>query len=154
MANQSTSGWTEERTAQLTQLWHEGLSFSCIAAEIGGVSRNAAIGKASRMGLTGRAPTKTKKPNYSPRQKHNAHPERAAIRVVEAAIAAEFYAEEVVDLSAEQKAVSVTFFDLKPHHCKWPYGDPRKPDFVFCGCDRAPDSPYCRAHMRIGTRPA
>src|ERR1041385_458667 len=48
-------GWTDERVAQLTKLWADGLSASQIAAELGGITRNAVIGKVHRLGLSGRA---------------------------------------------------------------------------------------------------
>ncbi|MFC0218869.1 GcrA family cell cycle regulator [Pseudochelatococcus lubricantis] len=47
--------WTDERVEQLRKLWSDGLSASQIATEIGGVSRNAVIGKVHRLGLSGRA---------------------------------------------------------------------------------------------------
>lgn len=47
--------WTDERVEQLRKLWTDGLSASQIATEIGGVSRNAVIGKVHRLGLSGRA---------------------------------------------------------------------------------------------------
>ena len=47
--------WTDERVARLSKLWAEGLSASQIAADLGGVSRNAVIGKVHRLGLSGRA---------------------------------------------------------------------------------------------------
>ncbi len=47
--------WTEERVELLKQLWTDGRSASQIAAEIGGCSRNAVIGKIHRLGLSGRA---------------------------------------------------------------------------------------------------
>lgn len=50
--------WTEEREHMLSQLWSEGLSASQIAGRLGGVTRNSVIGKAHRLGLTGKAPTK------------------------------------------------------------------------------------------------
>ena len=48
-------GWTEERVELLKKLWAEGLSASQIAAQLGGVSRNAVIGKVHRLKLSGRA---------------------------------------------------------------------------------------------------
>ena len=46
----------------------------------------------------------------------------------------------------------VTFFDLEPHHCRWPYGD--SPDVMFCGNPKEPGCPYCRNHMlQAYTRP-
>ena len=43
--------WTEERIERLKKMWHEGATASQIADELGGVSRNAVIGKAHRLGL-------------------------------------------------------------------------------------------------------
>lgn len=41
----------------------------------------------------------------------------------------------------------VTFAELQSHHCKWPFGDPKQPDFRFCGCTRVEGKPYCAAHV-------
>ena len=49
--------WTDERVEQLKKLWAEGLSASQIAGRLGGVTRNAVIGKVHRLGLSGRATT-------------------------------------------------------------------------------------------------
>ena len=46
--------WTEERIATLTKMWENGATASQIADELGGVSRNAVIGKAHRLGLKSR----------------------------------------------------------------------------------------------------
>ncbi|MBP8939426.1 MAG: GcrA cell cycle regulator, partial [Agrobacterium sp.] len=46
--------WTDERVEKLKKLWAEGLSASQIAAQLGGVSRNAVIGKVHRLNLPGR----------------------------------------------------------------------------------------------------
>ncbi len=51
--------WTDERVARLTKLWADGLSASQIAAQLGGVSRNAVIGKVHRLKLPGRAKART-----------------------------------------------------------------------------------------------
>src|SRR3954465_2625436 len=47
--------WTDERVETLKKLWSDGLSASQIAAELGGITRNAVIGKVHRLGLSGRA---------------------------------------------------------------------------------------------------
>ena len=53
-------GWTDERVELLKKLWNEGLSASQIAGRLGGVTRNAVIGKVHRLGLSGRVtPTRT-----------------------------------------------------------------------------------------------
>ncbi|NYF32355.1 GcrA family cell cycle regulator [Sphingopyxis sp. JAI108] len=46
--------WTDERIEQLRSMWEKGLTASQIADELGGVSRNAVIGKAHRLGLKSR----------------------------------------------------------------------------------------------------
>ena len=58
-------GWTEERVELLKKLWVEGLSASQIAGRLGGVTRNAVIGKVHRLGLSGRA---TSSRSSAPRQ--------------------------------------------------------------------------------------
>ena len=47
--------WTDERIERLKSLWTKGMTASHIADELGGVSRNAVIGKAHRLGLQSRA---------------------------------------------------------------------------------------------------
>ena len=49
--------WNDERVELLKKLWAEGLSASQIAGRLGGVTRNAVIGKVHRLGLSGRATT-------------------------------------------------------------------------------------------------
>ena len=57
--------WTDERVSTLKKLWLDGLSASQIAKQLGGVTRNAVIGKVHRLGLSGRAapsqPTRTRR---------------------------------------------------------------------------------------------
>src|SRR5580698_4207458 len=55
MKEDSSMSWTDERVELLKKLWSDGLSASQIAAELGGITRNAVIGKVHRLGLSGRA---------------------------------------------------------------------------------------------------
>jgi GcrA cell cycle regulator len=48
------NAWTEERVALLRKLWAEGLTAAAIASRLGGTTKNAVIGKADRLGLSGR----------------------------------------------------------------------------------------------------
>ena len=58
-------GWTDERVANLKKLWLDGLSASQIAKQLGGVTRNAVIGKVHRLGLSGRAaPSQPSRPAF------------------------------------------------------------------------------------------
>jgi GcrA cell cycle regulator len=59
--------WTDERIERLTSLWTQGMTASQIADELGGVSRNAVIGKAHRLGLQSRpSPVKPNEPEEEP----------------------------------------------------------------------------------------
>ena len=65
--------WTEERIATLTKMWESGATASQIADELGGVSRNAVIGKAHRLGLKARpSPVKANEPKPAPRKETEA----------------------------------------------------------------------------------
>ena len=69
--------WTEERIATLTKMWESGATASQIAEELGGVSRNAVIGKAHRLGLKSRpSPVKAgeKAKAKTPAKKKDAKP--------------------------------------------------------------------------------
>src|SRR3569833_3432360 len=61
--------WTDERVELLKKLWSDGLSASQIAAKLGGITRNAVIGKVLRLGLSDRA----KSPSSAAPQPHKTH---------------------------------------------------------------------------------
>jgi len=113
--------WTDERIELLKNLWDSGQSASQIAKELGeGVTRNAVIGKAHRLGLKSRpSPVKADKPEAA-----------AAPKRVE---------------KKEAKKL-VTLLDLTDRMCKWPHGHPGDEDFHFCGKPSEPGMPYCAAH--------
>ena len=68
--------WTEDRVEILSKLWAEGLSASQIAKQLGGVTRNAVIGKVHRLGLSGR--DKPSRPKTATKAKPAAKPRTAA----------------------------------------------------------------------------
>src|SRR5947208_15146331 len=70
--------WTEERIERLKKMWHDGMTASHIADELGGVSRNAVIGKAHRLGLQARpSPVKPNEPEPRPKPKAKEKPQPA-----------------------------------------------------------------------------
>ena len=71
--------WTDERVELLKKLWADGLSASQIAAELGGITRNAVIGKVHRLGLSGRAKSSS---SASPRPRRRSDPHRARCRLL------------------------------------------------------------------------
>ena len=73
--------WTDERIDRLKALWTKGLTASHIADELGGVSRNAVIGKAHRLGLQSRpSPVKPNEPSPRPKAEGEGQARRALRR--------------------------------------------------------------------------
>ena len=155
--------WTDERVEMLKKLWADGLSASQIAAQLGGVSRNAVIGKVHRLGLAGRAKstrTTTQRPRAKPRpaKPTTRVPQfsgNAALRMEpEAApqpvVAPRPVLEEII-IPEEERA---TILDLNEHRCKWPVGDPTREDFYFCGRHSGPGGPYCEHHAKVAFQPS
>jgi len=133
-------GWTDERVEQLKGLWNEGLSASQIARALGGISRNAVIGKVHRLGLAGRAvPTRSERPRTQRRTAIHTAP--APIEVIE---------EDPIPLADGHFATVLTITDRM---CHWPIGDPSENEFHFCGRKPRPGSPYCEAHARKAYQP-
>lgn len=145
--------WTEERVELLKTLWAEGLSAAQIANKMGGVTRNAVIGKVHRLGLSGRAtPAKPQRGRILAAEKREdaAAPAESPRMTAKAAAAPEpeFIAPLVLD-SGDPTTVST----IKNNMCKWPIGDPAKDDFHFCGQPTMPGKSYCAYHARMAFQP-
>ncbi len=118
--------WTDERVALLKQLWGEGKTAAEIARALGdGVTRNAVIGKAHRLKLSNRVSPIQQNDNVKPPE-----PERKL---------------EAVKASPPP---GVKLADLRERMCRWPVGDPKDPDFHFCGCQAVAGLPYCAEHAK------
>ncbi|PYE86397.1 GcrA family cell cycle regulator [Phyllobacterium leguminum] len=170
--------WTDERVELLKKLWSEGLSASQIAAQLGGVSRNAVIGKVHRLKLSGRgktsaAPARSKKVNTvnsTARVNVNAPTSSASQQTVvrtsvhksvgATALQAEYSVEAVAHTVIRPSAEVVvpisrrlSLLQLSERTCKWPVGDPLNEDFHFCGNDSAETGPYCTYHSKLAFQP-
>jgi GcrA cell cycle regulator len=151
--------WTDERVELLTKLWSEGLSASQIAGRLGGVTRNAVIGKVHRLGLSGRATTSrlnSSRPRAriasSRRPKSRfASPGNLALRALYHPDAEPFVPQfEELDIPlAERKTLQM----LTECNCRWPIGDPQHADFHFCNRNKVPGLPYCEFHARRAFQP-
>ena len=137
----------------------DGLSASQIAAELGGITRNAVIGKVHRLGLSGRAksPSSATQRQRKPRtHSHMLRVPRPAMRGNTAlAHAFEYDAEpepEVLDniIPIGQRR---TLLELNEATCRWPIGDPGSADFFFCGGQTVTSLPYCAYHSRVAYQP-
>jgi GcrA cell cycle regulator len=153
--------WNDERVEALKKLWADGLSASQIAGRLGGVTRNAVIGKVHRLGLAGRATTSRMK-SHRPRVRSQAARRLMKARPPVAAGNQAFRnlylgdsepyvppAEEIVIPMHERKYIQT----LTETCCRWPIGDPQQPDFHFCGKSKIPGLPYCEVHARRAFQP-
>lgn len=137
--------WTDDRVALLKKLWGEGKTAAEIAKELGGVTRNAVIGKAHRLKLSNRvspiqqnkkpAPVKTPANTQSP-----------------PATSAKKKAQLVRE--ADDKRTRIPLTALQNGECRWPLGDPREKNFGFCGAEGLPGLPYCLEHSQSAYQPA
>jgi GcrA cell cycle regulator len=145
-------GWTDERVETLKKLWQDGLSASQIAKQLGGVTRNAVIGKVHRLGLSGRAtPSKPARPVFkAPRPARATVAPSAPRRIAEPMVATPAPAPvRYVD----EAPGSATVLTLGAHMCKWPIGDPASDNFTFCG-RRIGEGPYCVEHAQVAYQPS
>jgi GcrA cell cycle regulator len=149
--------WTDERVELLKKLWQDGLSASQIAGQLGGVTRNAVIGKVHRLGLSGRAKTPS---SASPRPRKprvaNGYRSRPQFRG-NTALMLDYEPEGELDLDPLANVVPmgprVSILELTEATCRWPMGDPGNADFVYCGSQTKTSLPYCPYHARIAYQP-
>ena len=150
--------WTDERVELLKKLWTDGLSASQIAAELGGITRNAVIGKVHRLGLSGRAKSTS---SGVPRQRKPRAPSMLRIgRVAIRGNTALAHAYEIEEAEPEllDNIIPIgqrrTLLELNEQTCHWPIGDPSSTDFFFCGGQAITSLPYCSYHSRVAYQPA
>ncbi|MCB9989955.1 MAG: gcrA cell cycle regulator family protein [Rhodospirillales bacterium] len=132
--------WTDERVALLKKLWGEGKTAAEIAQTLGGVTRNAVIGKAHRLKLSNR---------LSPIQQNNKKP---APKPVEDKPMPRKVANDTAIMDQNIKGVQLS--ELKEKMCRWPIGDPKDADFRFCGCQAIAGLPYCGEHAKVAYQAA
>ncbi len=145
--------WTEDRVELLAKLWAEGLSASQVATQLGGVTRNAVIGKVHRLGLSGRAkpsrPTK-RKPRTKLAKTRSITPRKpSAPRRVPAPPPP-----PPLEAKLLPSGEFATIMTITEHLCKWPLGDPSSADFRFCGRGTDKGEPYCKSHAQLAYQPA
>ncbi len=173
--------WTDERVETLKRMWSEGQSASQIAKELGGVTRNAVIGKVHRLGLSNRTGGQPAKPvkDAAPEPKPAPQPaikepaaeaapepaERPSVPARKPIIPAgqplppqpsanEISPEALANVrEIEKKAKKISLMELTERTCKWPVGDPATDDFWFCGLPVQPGKPYCEAHVGVAFQP-
>lgn len=140
------AGWTEHRVATLAKLWADGHSASVIASRLGGVTRNAVIGKVHRLGLAGRQTSvwKAKTRPASPRGRRQ--PTQLSFHL----LPPRPHPKPALAPAFEPTPLMLSLERLSAQSCRWPIGDPKEPGFGFCG--RHARGRYCQHHEHVGTR--
>lgn len=147
-------GWTPERINTLKKLWQDGLSASQIAKQLGGVSRNAVIGKVHRLGLSGRAaPSQPARRAYKPPRAPRPVKAKAPSAAPKAAASNTKATSVPLPVFRVEEPGSATILTLGAHMCKWPIGDPASDNFTYCGRRAQDGAPYCLDHSRVAYQP-
>lgn len=139
--------WTEEKVAKLKELWGKGNTASQIAEIIGGISRNAVIGKAHRLNLSAKIKTRASSNinnNYKSNNQNNINKltRGRKSRFKSLIIEKDFEPENPKQLE-----------ELNENSCKWPIGHPNEESFYFCGRTSLKDFSYCRLHLLYAYQP-
>ena len=138
--------WTEEKVAKLKELWGKGNTASQIAEIIGGLSRNAIIGKAHRLNLSAKIKTRTATSNQtfenSIENRNNKTKRGRRSKFKSLIIEKDFEPENPKQLE-----------ELDESCCKWPIGHPNEKSFYFCGRSSLKDFSYCKLHLLYAYQP-
>ena len=138
--------WTDEKVAKLKELWGKGNTASQIAEIIGGISRNAVIGKAHRLNLSAKIKTrsvasnKNIENNLEEKDFKSRKGRKSKFRSL--LIEKDFEPENPKQLE-----------ELDENSCKWPIGHPDEKSFYFCGRSSLKDFSYCKLHLLYAYQP-
>ena len=138
--------WTDEKVAKLKELWGKGNTASQIAEIIGGISRNAVIGKAHRLNLSAKIKTRsaTSNENYE-NSIDNKNIKSKRVRRSR-------FKSLIIEKDFEPENPK-TLEELDESSCKWPIGHPDEKNFYFCGRTSLKDFSYCRLHLLYAYQP-
>ena len=138
--------WTDEKVSKLKELWGKGNTASQIAEIIGGISRNAVIGKAHRLNLSAKIKTRNVATNKnfenSYDNKNTKQKKIRGSRFKSLIIEKDFEPEQPKQLE-----------ELDDNSCKWPIGHPDEDSFYFCGRSSLKDFSYCKLHLLYAYQP-
>tara|TARA_B110000305_G_scaffold241651_1_gene316764 strand:+ start:24 stop:515 length:492 start_codon:yes stop_codon:yes gene_type:complete len=137
--------WNEEKVSKLKELWGKGSTASQIAAIIGGVSRNAVIGKAHRLNLSAKIKPRS---NSSREGLNKINPEES----VQKKNRGNKFKSLLIEKDFEPENPK-QLEELDESSCKWPVGHPNESAFYFCGRSSLKDFSYCKLHLLYAFQP-
>ena len=140
--------WTEEKVAKLKELWGKGNTASQIAEIIGGISRNAVIGKAHRLNLSAKIKTRPAASNSTQNFQQSLE---GNINKVKKGRKSKFKS-LIIEKDFEPENPK-QLEELDENSCKWPIGHPDEKSFYFCGRSSLKDFSYCKLHLLYAYQP-
>jgi GcrA cell cycle regulator len=138
--------WNEEKVAKLKELWGKGNTASQIATIIGGISRNAVIGKAHRLNLSSKIKTRNSISNQS---SENIYEDKT---VTQKRARKSKFQSLIIEKDFEPENPK-QLEELDENSCKWPIGHPEEEAFYFCGRSSLKDFSYCKLHLLYAYQP-
>ena len=138
--------WTDEKVQKLRELWTKGHTASEIAGMLGDTTRNAVIGKAHRLNLEERAPSKSKTSS------EKKYPTKSQPKLRGSASRKSKFKSILLDKNFEPENPT-SQENLTDQTCKWPSGHPDEENFYFCGRKPVDAFPYCKLHILYAYQP-
>ena len=138
--------WTSEKVEKLKALWSKGHTASQIAEMLGDTTRNAVIGKAHRLNLEARAPSKQ---SSLPKSREN----RQIIKRSPAPMSRKAKFQSILLDKNFEAENPKSLEELSEETCKWPIGHPNEEKFYFCGRKPEGEFPYCKLHVLYAFQP-